>query len=271
MEKITSLNSPHIERVKALLGSRGKKTRDSEGTFVVEGIQAVREAITPKLNEGLSLKTIFVTEVGLKKLYSSIDQQAFEGLKIIEVSDQVMNAMADSQTPQGILALCSTKSLKLDQLWKLEPKKIAFFWQIQDPGNAGTVIRTADACGFDAVIFSEESVDIFNPKTVRASAGSLWHIPVISNVRVDEFIDICLSRNANLYALSVNGSQTFDYEFVAKSIKDPSIWIFGNEARGLPELPQQVKTVSIPMKGFAESLNVASAAAIVLHSVGQSL
>ena len=271
MEKITSLNSPHIERVKALLGSRGKKTRDSEGTFVVEGIQAVREAITPKLNEGLSLKTIFVTEVGLKKLYSSIDQQAFEGLKIIEVSDQVMNAMADSQTPQGILALCSTKSLKLDELWKLEPKKIAFFWQIQDPGNAGTVIRTADACGFDAVIFSEESVDIFNPKTVRASAGSLWHIPVISNVRIDEFIDICLSRNANLYALSVNGSQTFDYEFVAKSIKDPSIWIFGNEARGLPELPQQVKTVSIPMKGFAESLNVASAAAIVLHSVGQSL
>lgn len=271
MEKITSLNSPHIERVKALLGSRGKKTRDSEGTFVVEGIQAVREAISPKLNEGLSLKTIFVTEVGLKKLYSYIDQQAFEGLKIIEVSDQVMNAMADSQTPQGILALCSTKSLKLDELWKLEPKKIAFFWQIQDPGNAGTVIRTADACGFDAVIFSEESVDIFNPKTVRASVGSLWHIPVISNVRIDEFIDICLSRNANLYALSVNGSQTFDYEFVAKSIKDPSIWIFGNEARGLPELPQQVKTVSIPMKGFAESLNVASAAAIVLHSVGQSL
>jgi len=222
MEKITSLNSPHIERVKALLGSRGKKTRD-------------------------------------------------RGLDIVEVSEQVMNAMADSQTPQGILALCSTKSLKLSDLWKLEPKKIAFFWQIQDPGNAGTVIRTADACGFDAVIFSEESVDIFNPKTVRASVGSLWHIPVIPNVKIDEFIDICLSRNAQIYALSANGSQTLDSEFVTKTVKDPSIWIFGNEARGLPELPQEVKTVSIPMKGFAESLNVASAAAIVLHSVGLSL
>ena len=271
MEKITSLNSPHIERVKALLGSRGKKTRDSESTFVVEGIQAVREAISPKLNEGLSLKTIYVTEVGLNKLSSAIGQQVLEGLDIVEVSEQVMNAMADSQTPQGILALCSTKSLKLSDLWKLEPKKIAFFWQIQDPGNAGTVIRTADACGFDAVIFSEESVDIFNPKSVRASVGSLWHIPVIPNVKIDEFIDICLSRNAQIYALSANGSQTLDSEFVTKTVKDPSIWIFGNEARGLPELPQEVKTVSIPMKGFAESLNVASAAAIVLHSVGLSL
>lgn len=127
MEKITSLNSPHIERVKALLGSRSKKTRDSESTFVVEGIQAVREAISPKLNEGLSLKTIYVTEVGLSKLSSAIGQKVLEGLDIIEVSEQVMNAMADSQTPQGILALCSTKSLKLSDLWKLEPKKIAFF------------------------------------------------------------------------------------------------------------------------------------------------
>jgi len=111
----------------------------------------------------------------------------------------------------------------------------------------------------------------FNPKTVRASVGSLWHIPVIPNVKIDEFIDTCLSRNAQIYALSANGSQTLDSEFVTKTVKDPSIWIFGNEARGLPELPQEVKTVSIPMKGFAESLNVASAAAIVLHSVGLSL
>jgi TrmH family RNA methyltransferase len=94
---------------------------------------------------------------------------------------------------------------------------------------------------------------------------------VIPNVKIDEFIDTCLSRNAQIYALSANGSQTLDSEFVRKTVKDPSIWIFGNEARGLPELPQEVKTVSIPMKGFAESLNVASAAAIVLHSVGLSL
>lgn len=75
-------------------------------------------------------------------------------------------------------------------------------------------------------------MDIFNPKTVRASVGSLWHIPVIPNVKIDEFIDICLSRNAQIYALSANGSQILDSEFVTKTVKDPSIWIFGNEARG---------------------------------------
>jgi RNA methyltransferase, TrmH family len=179
--------------------------------------------------------------------------------------------MADSESPQGILALCSTKSLKMSDLWQLKPKRIAFFWQIQDPGNAGTVIRTADACGFDAVVLSTESVDIFNPKTVRATVGSLWHIPVIADVKIEEFIEQAGSNAIELYALTGNGSQQFNADFVGKIKDKPSAWIFGNEARGLPDLTSDLNTVAIPMKGFAESLNVASAAAIVLHSVGLSL
>ena len=178
-----------------------------------------------------------------------------------------MKEMADSESPQGILALCSSKSLKLSDLWRLQPKKIAYFWQIQDPGNAGTVIRTADACGFDAIIFSDNSVDIFNPKTIRATVGSLWHIPVVTDVEISEFIQESQRNNFKSFALMGEGNSTFNSKLISQT-GDKSLWIFGNEARGLPELPDAVESVRIPMKGHAESLNVASAAAIVMHLVG---
>jgi TrmH family RNA methyltransferase len=267
MEKISSLHSPHIGRVKALLGSRGKKNRELENTFVAEGMQAVREALAPKMGEGLKVKQLFLTEAGLSKIASEFELSNLTNIEIFEVSDQVMIAMADSESPQGILALCSTKSLKLADLWAQQPKKIAYFWQIQDPGNAGTVIRTADACGFDALVFSNNSVDIFNPKTVRATVGSLWHIPVITDVDLTEFIAETALNNLTTFALMGSSENLFDKEFISK-IKDRSVWIFGNEARGLPELPESIQTVRIPMKGHAESLNVASAAAIVMHLIG---
>lgn len=267
MESISSLHSPHVGRVKALLGSRGKKNRELENTFVAEGIQAVREALFPKMGEGFKVKQLFLTQSGLSKLSAEVDLTALDHVEIFETSDQVMNEMADSQSPQGILALCSTRSLKLEDLWRIQPKKIAYFWQIQDPGNAGTVIRTADACGFDAVIFSDNSVDIFNPKTVRATVGSLWHIPVIADVQIDEFINEVLAKEFQVYALDAGGEITVNSDYV-QQLKNHGIWIFGNEARGLPELPSAVKKVGIPMKGHAESLNVASAAAILMHLVG---
>jgi TrmH family RNA methyltransferase len=114
-------------------------------------------------------------------------------------------------------------------------------------------------------------VDVFNPKTVRATVGSLWHIPVVSDVDINEFIAGANENGISLFALTGDGKELFDSAFVAKNSSKPSAWIFGNEARGLPDLPSQISTVAIPMKGFAESLNVASAAAIVLHSVGLSL
>ncbi len=267
MEKISSLHSPHVGRVKALLGSRGKKNRELENVFVAEGIQAVREALAPKLLEGLKVKQLFLTSTGLQKISSEINLDGLDNVEIFEVTDQVMKEMADSESPQGILALCSSKSLKLADLWRLQPRKVAYFWQIQDPGNAGTVIRTADACGFDAIIFSDNSVDIFNPKTIRATVGSLWHIPVITDVEISEFIAESHAHNFKSFALMGQGESTLNTELITRS-GEKSLWIFGNEARGLPDLPDTVESVRIPMKGHAESLNVASAAAIVMHLVG---
>lgn len=271
MEKITSLNSPHIERVKALIGSRGKKNRELENAFVAEGIQTVREALTTKIAKYLMVERLYLTELGSSKLISELGPEILDKHEVILVSDQVMNAMADSESPQGIIALCSTNTFKFEDLWRITPKRIAYFWQIQDPGNAGTVIRSADAAGFDAVVFSNESVDVFNPKTVRATVGSLWHIPVITEVDITQFIREATANNVSVYALDGEGQENFDSKFVATTLDKPSAWVFGNEARGLPDLPSDVVKVSIPMKGFAESLNVASAAAIVLHSVGLSL
>jgi len=267
MEKISSLHSPHVGRVKALLGSRGKKNRELENVFIAEGIQTVREALAPKLLEGLKVKQLFLTGSGLQKISGEIDLDALDNIEIFEVTDQVMKEMADSESPQGILALCSSKSLKLSDLWNLKPTKIAYFWQIQDPGNAGTVIRTADACGFDAIIFSDNSVDIYNPKTIRATVGSLWHIPVITDIDINDFIYQSQVYGFHSWALMGQGDLVLDRDLIAKS-GDKSLWIFGNEARGLPELPESVDAVKIPMKGHAESLNVASAAAIVMHLVG---
>ena len=267
MENISSLNSPHIVRVKALLGPRGKKNRETESTFVVEGLQATKSALNPKISKGFAIKQIFLTDLGHTKLVQAAGQELLDKFEVIKVTDQVMNSMADSQTPQGILALASTKSFGLKQLWEITPKRIASFWQMQDPGNAGTVIRTSDACGFDAVIFSTNSVDIFNPKTVRATVGSLWHIPVVNEVEIEDFLKDASAQGFNIYALCSTGSKEFKSEFIDSFTHEPTIWIFGNEARGLPELPGEIVTVSIPMNGHAESLNVASAAAIVLHSV----
>jgi len=126
MENITSLNSPHIERVKALIGSRGKKNRELENAFIAEGIQAVREALNPKLVEGLAVKRVYVTESGMSKIASSVDSAVLDKHEVILVSDQVMSAMADSESPQGIIALCSTKTLKLQDLWQSKPKKNSF-------------------------------------------------------------------------------------------------------------------------------------------------
>jgi TrmH family RNA methyltransferase len=150
---------------------------------------------------------------------------------------------------------------------KSSGKRIAYFWQIQDPGNAGAVIRSADACGFDAVVFSTESVDVYNPKTVRATAGSLWHIPVFSQLSIEDFISDALKNEFKCYGLDAKSDEVVEAIVEKLDEKNSSVWLFGNEARGLPKLSNGVKTVSIPMKGSAESFNLAAAAAIVMYLV----
>lgn len=258
---IESLHSPHIARVKALIGSRGKKERRESGLFVAEGLQFLREAV--KIGSSPKIETLYLTTAARLKL-------AAEGLDIshlnaVDVTDVVMNAMGEMVTPQGIIGLCHLPELSLKDLKIGADEKYIYLHEIQDPGNAGTILRTADATGFSGVITAPNSVDLFSPKVVRASAGSLWHLPVVERIELTDL----LTRwpNDSIYALDAYASKSLlEIEY-----SDPSLWIFGNEARGLPQWTDQprITPIAIPMPGHAESLNLAAAASMVMFYVTQ--
>lgn len=257
---ITSLHSPHLEVVKALLGPRGSKERSERAQYVIEGLQNVRAAVTAAPE---SLIRLYYTAAGAGAL---ADFPAT--VERIEVSDQVMKAMSDTVSPQGLLALARIERVEAASLiLHSKAKRIAYFWEIQDPGNAGTVIRSADAFGFDAIIFSENSVDVYSPKVVRSTAGSFWQIPFATGCSARQIVEIANSGSAKLLLTRADGQ--LPLAKAASEARDgAAIWVFGNEARGLGEesFGPEALTVRIPMAGASESLNLASAAAVVMYA-----
>ncbi len=250
---IESLHSPHIARVKALIGSRGVKERRNAALFVAEGIQSVREAITFR-NE-ISIDTLYLTSNGRNRLEESID---VSGINTVDVSDEVMAAISETITPQGILAICAIPQRSIAQLQLRGSSKVIYLSEIQDPGNAGTIIRSADAMGMSAIVTSPGSVDLFSPKVVRSTAGSLWHIPVFESVSLSEMI--ATFPQTQMFTLGSKGSTPLP----ELKVDSDCIAIFGNEARGIAT-PQNLAQVSIPMPGNAESLNLSAAASIVMY------
>jgi TrmH family RNA methyltransferase len=264
---IESLHSPHVARVKALIGSRGVKERRESGLFVAEGLQAAREALSS--TGAPFIKTLYVTTAGLLKL-SEFDLHEVD---VVEVTDAVMNEMASTVTPQGILALCTVPRRQISDLTAIAEKeslRIIYLHEIQDPGNAGTILRSADAMGVDAVVTSPGSVDMYSPKVVRATAGSLWHLPLFESVSIQDLST--LLPLAKLVLLSSHAK---------KSILDlpqetSYISVFGNEARGVTAdslglAESAITSVTIPMAGRAESLNLSAAASIVIFTLSRGL
>jgi len=251
---IESLNSPHVARVKALIGSRGVKERKSSGQFVAEGMQCAREALVSK--NGPQIETLYLTVNGRIKVEEIVDLSQFN---TVDVSDEVMKEMSETITPQGILAICSIPKIELSSISLNGARKFIYLSEVQDPGNAGTILRSADAFAMDAVITSPGSVDMYSPKVVRSTAGSLWHIPVFESVPLEEL----LALGVKAFSLGASGSKSLD-EFDANGDVAP---VFGNEARGLSTAQQvdAIEVVSIPMPGNAESLNLSAAASIVMY------
>jgi TrmH family RNA methyltransferase len=252
---IESLHSPHIARVKALISSRGNKERAAHGEFIAEGLQCAREAFTA--TQSPSVKTVYLTESGK----SRIDQAGLD-LSIAEVvlvSEPVMAAMSSTMTPQGIIAICAVADNDFAKLKATGKSRFIYLHEIQDPGNAGTILRTADAMGVDAVIVSPGSVDMYSPKVVRATAGSLWHVPLFTGITLNQLSEKL--PTVKKIALSAQGTKSL---LELNDLPD-CVAIFGNEARGIDALiDADVMQVSIPMTGNAESLNLAAAAAIVI-------
>lgn len=259
---IESLHSPHIARVKALLGSKGARERSQSGSFVAEGLQCAREALTT--TNGPQIETLYVTNAGLLKL-TDFD---LNEINVVEVSEPVMHAMASTVTPQGILAICELPARNISELTSTGSLKIVYLHEIQDPGNAGTILRTADAMGIDAVVTSPKSVDMFSPKVARSTAGSLWHIPVYEDVVFSE-LSAQLPSAQSLLLSSHAKDSILDID-----ISGDCIVIFGNEARGVDASSlssASIQEVTIPMSGRAESLNLSAAASIVMFTLTSGL
>jgi TrmH family RNA methyltransferase len=251
---IESLNSPHVARVKALIGSRGVKERKAAGQFVAEGLQCAREALVSK--NGPKIETLYVTSNGRTKIEEISDLSAFN---VVDVSDEVMKEMSETITPQGILAVCTIPQVTLNSIALNGSRRFIYLSEIQDPGNAGTIVRSADAFAMDAVITSPGSVDMYSPKVVRSTAGSLWHIPVFESVAIDEV----LATGISAFSLGAGGTK----ELSQYQNSGDVVAVFGNEARGLAtgQNVDSIDVVSIPMPGNAESLNLSAAASIVMY------
>ncbi len=184
------------------------------------------------------------------------------------VDDRALASLSDSVTPAGIVAVCSFLDVDLESALattRAGSSLLAICADVRDPGNAGTIIRTADALGADAVVLAGHSVDPYNPKSVRASVGSLFHLPVA--VETDPAVAVDAAQGAGLVVLAADGAGEVALADAAEILAGPTAWLFGNEAWGLPrELAALADhRVRIPIRGRAESLNLATAVAICLH------
>lgn len=251
---ITSLRNPKIARAVKL---KKRAFRNEERAFLVEGAQAIAEALSP-----VRLDELFVTDAG-----SPIASRAGDaGVPVQTVTDEVMSRLTDTVTSQGLVAVASFLDVGLEDL-PAEASCIAVICAGRDPGNAGAVLRSADAGGADGVIFTAESVDVYNPKTVRASAGSVFHVPVVRGVDLAEAVAAARSRGLTVYAMDAAG----DEDLYEQDLSRPSAFIFGNEAWGLPDEAKAMAdhTIRVPISTRAESLNLAAAAGVCLFEAAR--
>lgn len=235
--------------------------RAEAGRFLAEGANAVAEALAHPSH----VHEVFVTEHAGARHAELLERAVEAGVLVSEIDVRAAELLSETVTPQGILAVCDTLDLPLREVLDGRPRLVAVLSGISDPGNAGTVIRVADAAGADAVIFAGDAVDPHNGKCVRASAGSLWHLPIARDRDVTSVFDAC--RSAGLRVVSAAGSAEDDID-TAEGMADPTAWVFGNEAHGLD--PEQIEAADavlrVPIYGSAESLNLATAAAVCLYA-----
>lgn len=259
------LTNPKAPRVRAVASLARRSARIKRGAFLAEGPQAVREAVhhRPDLVQEVYADESAATGDG--PVGELAAQARAAGLPVRLVSARVMTAMCDTQTPQGILAVCAIPPTGPQQVFGAQqPRLVAILAQARDPGNAGSVIRSADAAGADGVLLTEGSVDPFNPKCVRATAGSVFHLPISTGVPMREVVE--LVRGHGLRVLAADGTAALSLEEV--DLMRPHAWVFGNEAWGLaPEVREHCDAaVRVPIYGQAESLNLAMAATVCLYA-----
>ncbi|MFC0265410.1 TrmH family RNA methyltransferase [Alloscardovia macacae] len=265
------MDNPRATRVRHVAELSARKARKKTGLFLVEGPQSVRELIrfAPSDVRDLYIHEQYEDAPVLKDL---ANEAMLAGIYVHKATDEVLLAM--SKDCQGIVAVARAEAVERDpeDFYVKNGSLVAACWQLRDPGNAGTIIRAADAAGCGAVVLVGDCVDVLNPKVIRSTAGSLFHVPVVS-MSEEQFFEWCERIQAVLTAADVYGTtntQVMELNTVLDQtdFRRSQVVLFGNEARGLePELVDACNRAAvIPLYGQAESLNVAMSASILLYA-----
>lgn len=269
--ELTSLRSPRVSAARRLhrRAQRGKERR-----FLAEGPQAVREAVARGTLPGgeHAVVEVYATAEAAERHADLLADARAAGVPVLGATDEVVAAMCETVTPQGVAAVCRFVDTPFAEVLAARPLLVAVLAHVRDPGNAGTVLRAADAAGADAVVLTDASVDLYNPKAVRASVGSLFHLPVAVGVPVEEAVAGLRAAGLRVLAADGAGANDLDAEQDAGALGAPTAWVFGNEAWGLPEPTRALAdaVVRVPIHGRAESLNLATAAAVCLYASARS-
>ena len=249
------------QRVREARALRRRAIREKRGLFLAEGPQAVREALAkPYL-----VSEVFATPDAASRHAELLDT-ASGSVQLAD--DEALASLSETVTPQGLVAVCHLLTVPLAQALRSAPKLVTVLVEVRDPGNAGTVIRCADAAGADAVVFAGDSVDPHSGKCVRATAGSLFHLPIVGVIDVADVVDSLRKRGMTLLAADGAGPTDLDEAADTGLLAGSTAWLFGNEAHGLPTavVKSADRAVRVPIHGQAESLNLATAAAICLYA-----
>ena len=249
LEIIKTTKNKKYKYIKSLLQ---KKVRMSEGVFTVEGKKSVEFV----LNSDYEIKTVAMSE----SFYNDGNMDLPMGIEVVEIDDVLFDGLCDTKTPQGILAVIKMKD---KESFSIKPDGMYIFCDnVTDPGNLGTIIRTADAAGIDGVLLSQGCVDLYSPKTVRASMGSFFNIDIAREFEYEKLFDM----KKEGYMLCCGALEKDSRKYTDIDFTKPTVIVVGNEANGVCQrILEECEHIIIPIYGKAESLNVGVAAAVIMY------
>lgn len=258
--EITSLSNKHIKHIKLL---HKRKNRDQNNEFIIEGLRLVEHSI----ENNAEIKAIYYTgELSNDKRGSKLlDRIYYNNISLYKVSERVLKEISTTDNPQGILGIVKRKYYDLRDIISKEKFTMIVLDRLQDPGNVGTIIRTADSAGVDGIIVLKGTVDIYNSKTIRSTMGSIFTVPVIFIEETSQIISTLKNCGADIISTTLNTEKYhFDVEYGNKNAI-----IIGNEANGVSDelIGNSNIKVKIPIMGNAESLNASIAAGIIMYEL----
>ncbi len=249
-----------LRSARELLRAKGRSTTR---LFLVEGPQAVREALA-----GGRAREVLVSTDQLDRHAVLLEAAVTSRTPVWTAAADDLAALSDTVSPQGIIAVADWVDVPLATALAGSPQLVLICVQVRDPGNAGTVIRCADAFGADAVVLTTGSVELHNPKTIRASVGSVFHLPIAVSAELAAAVEACHAAGLQVLAADGAGADELDRLTASGELARPTAWLMGNEAWGLPEAERGYadRVVRVPIWGRAESLNLSTAAAVCLYA-----